>query len=334
MGPMAQIDVSATGRRPVEPAKIELPADTGEIRRPLLGVGLVLLAATLWGTLGTVYTLTIDTYALPPLTVVFYRALFGALTIGVLIAVRQPRLLRLRAGDSWLVLGYGVLGVTLFYVAYLYAILLTGVTTAVVLLYTAPAIVTLLAWRFLGESLTRLKGLALLLTFGGVVLIAGATNPAQLGGSAIGIGWGLVSAATYALYSIFGKLAHRRRLPLPTLLFYTLAIGAAGLFLLLLVQAPADLLAPGARLPVWTVLVMLGTVQTLLPVAAYTVSLRHLDAGVASMMATLEPVVAGLLAFLILHDPPGGAQIAGAGLVLFAVVLLQVGSLRRRQAPS
>src|SRR4051812_42745644 len=114
---MAQTDVPVAAPGP--PALPPAPAD--EARRPLLGVGLVLLAATLWGTLGTAYTLTIDNYGLPPLTVVFYRAFFGALAVGIWIGVRRPGLLRLRRGDGRLVLSYGVLGVTLFYVAYLYA---------------------------------------------------------------------------------------------------------------------------------------------------------------------------------------------------------------------
>jgi hypothetical protein len=110
-----------------------------QARRPLLGVGLVLLAAALWGTLGTVYTLTIDNYGLTPLTVVFYRAFFGAAALGLWMALRRRDLLRVRRADRLLVGGYGLLGVTVFYVAYIYAIVLVGVTTAVVLLYTAPA---------------------------------------------------------------------------------------------------------------------------------------------------------------------------------------------------
>ena len=302
-------------------------------RQPWVGVGLVLLAAALWGTLGTIYTLTIDQYDLPPLTVVLYRAGFGAVILGLGIVARRPGLLRLRRADVPLVLGYGLLGVTVFYIAYLYAILLTGVTTAVVLLYTAPALVVVLAWRFLGETLTRRKGLALLLTFGGVVLTSGAYDLARLGGSALGIGWGLAAGATYALYSIFGVLANRRGMPLATLLFYTLAAGAVGLLAVILVQDPGAITAPGARWGVWGVLVMLGTLQTLLPVAAYTLSLRHLDAGVASMLATLEPVVAGLLAFGVLHEPLTGPAIAGAALVLAAVVLLQARLRRRARSP-
>jgi DME family drug/metabolite transporter len=308
-----------SGAARVRPAPVEA-------RRPLLGVGLVLLAAALWGTLGTVYTLTIDNYGLTPLTVVFYRAFFGAAALGLWMALRRRDLLRVRRADWLLVGGYGVLGVTVFYVAYIYAIVLVGVTTAVVLLYTAPAIVALLAWRFLGESLTGLKLGALALTFVGVILVSGAYDPAHLSGNVLGIVCGVLSAATYALYSIFGKLAHQRRLPLATLLFYTLGIGCLGLLGLL---APAELGAPGAHPESWAILLMLGTVQTLAPVAAYTISLRHLDAGVASIIATLEPVVAGILAFAVLHEPLSGSEVAGAALILLAVGLLQSRAARR-----
>ncbi|HUS16917.1 MAG TPA: EamA family transporter, partial [Chloroflexia bacterium] len=296
-------------------------------------------AAALWGTLGTVYTLTIAGYGLTPVAVVFYRAVFSALALGGWLLARRHHLLRLPRAAAPLVLAYGLLGVTVFYVAYIYAVVLVGVTTAVVLLYTAPALVALLAWRFLGETMSRAKVAALALTFAGVVLVAGAYDPAQLGGNLLGLACGILAAATYALYSIFGKLAHRSRLPSATLLVYTLAIGAAGLLCCYLpgfflgdmwpgALAPVTLLSPGPRLEVWAVLITLGTVQTLAPVAAYTASLQHLDAGVASMCATLEPVVAGFLAFAVLREPLGLPELAGAGLILVAVALLQNGARR------
>jgi hypothetical protein len=50
------------------------------------------------------------------------------------MALRRRDLLRVRRADWLLVGGYGLLGVTVFYVAYIYAIVLVGVTTAVVLI--------------------------------------------------------------------------------------------------------------------------------------------------------------------------------------------------------
>ena len=329
---MSSRDLPATGAGPVSAGNAPRAAPH-EARRPAFGVAMVLTAAALWGTLGTVYTLTIGTYGLTPLAVVFYRALFGTLAIGAWMLGWRRDLLRVRRVDWPLLAAYGMLGVTIFYVAYIYAIVLVGVTTAVVLLYTAPAFVAVLAWRFLGEAFSGRKLSALLLTFAGVVLISGAYDPGQLRGNAPGLACGILAAATYALYSIFGKLANARRIPLPTLLFYTLGLGCLGLLALILVQAPGDLAAPGARPGVWAVLVMLGTVQTLTPVAAYTISLRHLDAGVASICATFEPVVAAVLAFVVLHEPLGALEVVGGALILLAVGLLQGGTLRRRRRP-
>jgi DME family drug/metabolite transporter len=291
-------------------------------KRSALGIGLVVLAAALWGTLGTVYTLTVDRYGLPPLTVVFYRAAFGALALGLWLLVRQPAAFRLARRDAPLVVAYGVLGVTIFYVAYIYAVLLVGVTTAVVLLYTAPAIVAVLAWRFLSERWSRAKGVALLLTLAGIVLVSGAYDPGKLGGNALGLACGLLAGATYALYSIFGKLAHARAVPTPTLLFYTLAIGTVGLGLIAAVADPTAFGAPGGRGEVWAVLALLGTAQTLVPIAAYTAALHHLDAGVASICAMLEPVVAGVLALVVLGKPLGLPELLGAAAILGAVGLL------------
>src|SRR5215212_772044 len=257
-------------------------------RNPALGTGLVLLAAGLWGTLGTTYRLGIDQFGLTPETVVFYRAFFTLLLVALgLVVWRRGR--RLAWRDLGLLALYGVLGVTLFYLFYIYAVVLTGVTTAVVLLYTAPAWVTLLAWRIFGEPLRGRTLLALALAFAGSALVAGAYDPARLQVNALGMLCGLGAAFTYALYSIFGKLVIRRGVPVPLMMFWMFLVGSAGLAL---AQPPARLLAPGPRPLAWLMLLALALGPTLGALAAYTAALRHLDASAASIIATFEPLVA------------------------------------------
>jgi drug/metabolite transporter (DMT)-like permease len=70
-------------------------------------------------------------------------------------------------------------------------------------------------------------------------------------------------------------------------------------------------------------LLVLALVQTLGAVAAYVTGLRYLDAGVASILATFEPVVATMLAFFVLHEVIDWPQMLGGLLVLAAVFLLQ-----------
>ena len=302
-----------------------MPDPSSPVRNPLRGTALVLLAAGLWGTLGTVYRLGMEQYGLTPVAVVFYRAAITLALVTLAIIVTRRRV-RLPGRDLALLALYGALGVTAFYLCYIYAVRLTGVTTAVVLLYTAPAWVALLAWRVLGERPTWRTGVALGLTLMGAALVAGANDPARLRTDALGIACGLGAAFTYALYSIFGKLVIGRGIPLPVMLFWMFAVGSTGLAV---AGPPEQLLDPGDQWGAWALLALLTLGPTLGALVAYTAALRHLDAGPASIIATFEPLVATTLAFVVLHEAITPPQLLGGAAILGAVLVLRLPTRRR-----
>src|SRR3990172_5274519 len=125
---------------------------------------------------------------------------------------------------------------------------------AAMLLYPAPAWVTLLARLFFHEPLSRRKVAAVLLTVGGSALVVRAYDPAALRLNLTGVLTGLAAGLTYALYSIFGKHALRRYDPFSTVL-YPLGFGA-GFLLLALRRWPA---LPAAALPVVLYLILVPT---------------------------------------------------------------------------
>jgi drug/metabolite transporter, DME family len=287
---------------------------------------LVLLAAGLWGTLGTIYKWGTEGFGMTPLTVVFWRAgtatiMLGLVMGGVMPALgRGARLLKIDKADLALFGAFGLLGVTAFYLLYIYAVLLTGVAVAVVLLYTAPVFVTLMAWRFLGEGFGPRKLAALGLTIAGCALVARAYNPSLLQVNALGILCGLGAGFTYALYSILGKFSLHRGYHIATMSFYVYAIGTVGLLVAALFVGLPYVPSPGA----WGLLFALGVVQTIGALWAYTAGLRHLEASVASILATFEPLVATLLAYFVIHESIEWPQLAGGALILAAVLLLSV----------
>lgn len=303
------------------------------------GVFFVLLAAALWGTLGTIYRLGTDRYDLTPLTIVFWRGALAALALGLVMGVilplgaRKRGLLRARREDMPLFLAFGLLGVTAFFPLYIYSVVLVGVAVAVVLLYTAPILVAVMAWRFLGERFGTRKVVALVLTFVGCALVARVYDPALLQVNALGILCGLGSAFAYALYSIFGKMSLNRGYSVATMSFYVYSIGVVGLLVVAFFLDPGQLLQMGGNLEAWGLLTVLALVQTLGALAAYVTGLRYLEAGVASILATFEPVVATMLAFFVLHETIDWPQVAGGALILGAVVLLQV-RFSRRSVPA
>lgn len=283
------------------------------------GYLLVLLAAALWATLGVVYTVLAETYGLPPLAVAAFRAGLGGLLLLLGLLLLRPSWLRVNRQAALVAVLYGVFGIALFYAVYINAILTAGVAVAAVLLYTAPAWVAVIAWRFLGEQLTRTHLVALGLTLLGSALIAQVYRPELLRVNAWGIFWGLLSGLTYGLWSVFNKVGVRHTSPW-TLQCYGMLAGAA---VLLLVQPLAPLQgalqAPGAIF--WLLVLALG--PTVGASVAYAAGVMTVPVSVASLVATLEPVLAALLARVVLGETLAVGQMAGGALILVAVWLLR-----------
>ena len=107
-------------------------------------------------------------------------------------------------------LAFGLFGIAAFYIVYVTAIDLAGMSVAAVLLYTAPAWVALISAVFLGEKLTPVKLVAVTLAMAGCALVARVYDVRGLQLNWLGILAGLGAGLTYALYSVFNKVGLRR----------------------------------------------------------------------------------------------------------------------------
>jgi drug/metabolite transporter (DMT)-like permease len=188
------------------------------------------------------------------------------------------------------------------------------------LLYSSPAFVVVLARLFLKEALNAAKVLALFLTIGGIFLVAGAYDPANLEVSPKVLLAGLLSGLTYGLYSIFGRPVAGRLGP-SVILSYALFFGAS---LLVVTALPTLGTLAGLSVGSYALLLMLAVVHTTLAFALYTFGLGRLGAGRAAIVATVEPVVAGALGAVLLGEDLTFPKVVGAGLVLSGAALAQV----------
>ena len=284
----------------------------------LRGYGLALVAAALWATLGLFYR-SLAAYGLPPLTIVFFRAVIAALVLFLALGWQRRGWLRLERRDWLLFVPFGLTGVAAFYVVYIYAIDLTGMGVAAVLMYTAPVWVTLFDAILLGERLSRPKCGALLLSCAGCVLVSRVYDLASVRLNLLGILAGLGAGLTYSLYTLFSKVAQRRYTAWTTLAY---ALGLGALFLLPL-QSPADLVHALTTPLLLFWLLALGLLPTLGGGIAFNAALRLVPASNASIIATLEPAVAALLGWAFLGEQLETLQLLGAGLILAAVIILQ-----------
>ncbi|ASJ08294.1 drug/metabolite transporter 3 [Thermococcus siculi] len=273
------------------------------------GYILVFLAASMWGTLG-IFAKYLNGFGLDTFTMVFYRVLFAILLLAGYLKVRGINFSIDRSRLRFYAL-YGFFSIFLFYSLYFYTVTISSVSFAVLLLYTAPVYSIILGRLIFGESLTREKLLALLLVMVGVVLVNGSGD----GFSTRAIVFGLLTGLTYALYGVLAKFAVRKEEP-EKALFYTLLFG---LFFLL---PFTDFSVPSGAVPY---LFALALFPTFLGYILYNHALKEVEVSRASIIATVEPVVAIVLAFLLFGETLSAKQLAGAVLIICGSIIVHAG---------
>ena len=277
----------------------------------------VISAAVLWGTIG-IYSNQLSQYGANVLQIVSIRAIFAALAIFVFILLKDRRLLNIDIHDWKYFFGTGILSFVFFNWCYFIAINKTTLSTAAILLYTAPAIVMVLSIILFKEKLTGRKVAALILTFIGCAFVTAVVKGRQ-NISPLGILAGLGSGLGYALYSIFGRYALKKYDPI-TVTLYTFVFASIGLIPISDIKGLFCLLSNTGAL---CNAVLLGLIATVLPFLLYTKGLSYLETSKASIIATVEPVVATVIGIILFGEPITIYKIIGIFLVVFAVSILE-----------
>ena len=251
-------------------------------------------------------------------TLLAVRFALAALLFWALIAGRGA-LRALPRRDVALGLGLGAGGYALQAGCYFTALERIDASLLSLLLYTFPAIVAVAAVALGRERLDARKVAALALASGGLVLVvagagAGALDP-------LGAGLGLAAALVYSAYILVSQpLAARIR---PDVLATLVCTGAA--VSLALGAGLTGQLRPGALTAAgWGWLACLAVVSTVGAIALFFAGLRRTGPTTAAILATAEPLVTVLLAYLAFGERLGDVQLAGGALVLAAVVILCV----------
>lgn len=288
----------------------------------LRGCLYVLAAAFMWGVIG-LFSKYIFAQGVGPLETAFWRAAFGWLFF--LAHAAHMRQVRVAPRDALPLLFFGLVCISVFYGAYQTAISETGVALAAVLLYTAPAWVALLSRLLLREALTPLKLACVVMTIAGVGLIS--LGPDLFGGgggdihlNAFGLLVGLISGFTYALYYIFGK-KYLANYATPTIFVYAMPVGALTLlpFVHFVHKSPQT----------WLMLLGMAAVTSYGAFSAYYAGLKRMEATRAAVVATFEPVVAAVAAYLVFDERFGFWGYVGSVLILGAVFLVVASGLRK-----
>ena len=293
------------------------------------GYTFVIAAALLWGVSGSSAKFLFNS-GVTPFQLVQLRLTIAVGALFLWLLIRSPSRLKIARKDVWYFALFGTVGMGLCQFTYLFAISRIHVAAAILLQYLAPSFIALYAVIFARERLSLPTIIALLGATCGCYLVVGAYSLDLLTMNLAGILSGILSAITFAWYSIHGEYGMRRYDPW-TVLFYALLF--AGIVWNIF-YPPLEAFQHNYGLAEWGWILYIGVCGTLLPFGLYLQGINYIRATRASITATLEPITAGVVSYVFLNEIMGPLQILGGVLVIGSIILLQLKQEYDAKAPA
>ena len=286
-------------------------------RRPLRGYALVAAGAAMFALNATMARYLLDD-GVSALRLSQLRSAGSLLILLAVLAAARPRLLGVDRRDLPALAFLGIAGLALVHASYFLAVARLEIGVAVTIQYLAPVLLLLWLRGVHGRRLAPGLWAAVAIAFAGCLLAARAYDTAAL--DALGVLAALAAAVTFAIYMVGSERAGHVHEPVTTLFW---AFGFASV--LWAVATPWWGFPSGELGSARNVLLALGVVLigTLLPFICMVAALRHVPAPRAAVVATLEPVLAALFAWVLHEESLAPVQVAGGAAVVVAVAWVQ-----------
>jgi drug/metabolite transporter (DMT)-like permease len=292
-----------------------------------LGYAMVATAATLFAVNGSVSKVVLGS-GLSSLELTQIRNTSAAILFLAFLVVVAPARLRVGRRELAFLVAFGLVGIALVQWLYFVAIENLPVGIALLIEFTAPLFVALFARFVYREHVRRRIWVAVALCLTGLALVVELWSGVEL--STVGITAAFGGALALTAYLLMAERERRHR-DAASLSFYGFLFAA---LLWAVVQPlwdfPWGVLddrvslqgnLSGHSAPVWLLVGFVVIVGTMITFSLLTGSLRHISATRASIVATLEPVVATVVAWAWLGETFGATQVVG-GLVVIAGILV------------
>ncbi|WP_413113249.1 DMT family transporter [Thaumasiovibrio sp. DFM-14] len=266
-------------------------------------------AAIFMGTIGTISRFS----GLESATVTFFRLGFSVLLINLAVLFPSHRRQCLKRPHPYVLLsGVALAGFMIFYIE---AMNHTTMLIAIMTIYLAPALSTLIAHFFFNEPLSSRSFRLLLLVLAGfsLVVVAG-ENQEALSLSITGMSYALLSLFCYTTFLIFNRIIPKSYPELPK---------ASWQFLIGTLCVAPFALAAGFTLstPQWGWMFLAGLFPGFLGIALAIYAINRLPTATFATISYLEPIVAASLGWVFFAEALTPLQLIGGGAIIIAGIL-------------
>lgn len=286
----------------------------------LQGALLIACAAMLWGTTGVVARILFAHSSLHPMGLALLRLVIACPCFLLLSYWRGEHRLPLRhqGHKRWLLL----LGLTQggYQMAYLGAVKLAGAGVATLIaLCLAPVVVAILAVPLLKERLTRSTVIALVAAIAGTAMLAMERGMHPMDGWLLGLGVATLAAVIYASFTLTSRHTAGVFAPFQAA-FICFLVGALMVFPIAYSTGNLDGMST-LGLRDWLMVLYIGLIPTCLSYVCFFQGMRTTTATLSSIIVTLEPLFAAILAWVVLGETMTAIGILGALILTGAVIV-------------
>ncbi|SEQ81838.1 DMT family transporter [Piscibacillus halophilus] len=291
----------------------------------IIAYGMVVLGATFWGLTG-LFVQNLYVFGFSPWQVVTLRLTISSLILLLLLGTMAKSYLKIRLRDLPYFIGLGVFSISFFNWFYFQVMEQSSLSVAVVFVYTSPVFAAIIAKILFKEALTLPKIVAIILT---IIGSAFAIEFLPLGEFSLTIKtviYGLLAGFFCSTYSLLGKNVSQWYHPF-TITFYAMLCGSIFLIPTSQIWEHQEALMNGE---VWLNVLGIVIISTVLAYLIYTIGLAYIESSKATILSSVEILVAVLVGVIVFAEVLTGWQLLGFGLV-FVALFLTVFSFKRKE---
>lgn len=277
-------------------------------------------AAVVWG--ASFIATKVALADISPVAIVWLRFAMGVVILGAAVAVRKEFALPKQSEWGYFAL-LGFLGITFHQWLQSNGLQTSEASTTAWIVATTPVFMALLGWLVLKEKLSAVKVFGIALAFAGVLLVVSDGDLASISVGKFGAPGDVLILISSVNWAVFSALSRRGLKTYSASLMIFLVMSFGWLFTTVLFIGGGDYAElPALTFNGWLGVIFLGVFCSGLAYIAWYDALQVLSTAGTGVFLYIEPLIAMVVAFMVLGEAITVAALIGGAVILLGVWLV------------